>query len=114
MVGINLTEGIGVGIDKGERSLLRTATSMSNSLANAIKSPTVDIAGSVARSNGSIKSAVSHSINRVDPNTNSLLEKIANKQSDIYLDGDALVGGTYNRYDQTGGTRTRLSERWGR
>lgn len=63
MVGINLTEGIGVGIDKGERSLIKTATSMSNSLANAVKAPTVDIAGNVARSSESIKSAVSHTIN---------------------------------------------------
>jgi len=63
MVGINLTDGIGVGIDKGERSLIKTATSMSNSLANAIKAPTVDIAGNVARSSGSIKTAVSHTIN---------------------------------------------------
>lgn len=60
MVGINLTKGIGVGISKGAGALIRTAVGMSNSLANAITTPTVDIAGSVARTNGSINTAVSH------------------------------------------------------
>lgn len=60
MVGINLTKGIGVGISKGTGALIRTAVGMSNSLASAITAPTVDIAGSVARTNGSINTAVSH------------------------------------------------------
>lgn len=60
MVGINLTKGIGVGISKGTGALIRTAVGMSNSLASAITAPTVDIAGSVAKTNGSINSTVSH------------------------------------------------------
>ena len=62
MVGINLTKGIGVGISKGTGALIKTAVGMSNSLANAITAPTVDIAGSVARTNGSINSTVSHTL----------------------------------------------------
>lgn len=62
MVGINLTEGIGVGIDKGESGLLKTATSMSNSLANAISVPTIDIAGSYSKATGSISQKVNHVI----------------------------------------------------
>lgn len=65
MVGINLTKGIGVGISKGTGALIRTAVGMSNSLAGAIQAPTVDIAGSIARTNGSINSTVSHTLENI-------------------------------------------------
>lgn len=43
---------------------------------------------------------------------NSLLQKIADKQQDIYLDGDVLVGSTYDRYDNRLGNRVNLKGRW--
>lgn len=43
---------------------------------------------------------------------NSLLRKIADKQQDIYLDGDVLVGSTYDRYDNRLGNRVNLKGRW--
>lgn len=43
---------------------------------------------------------------------NSLLRKIAGKQQDIYLDGDVLVGSTYDRYDNRLGNRVNLKGRW--
>lgn len=43
---------------------------------------------------------------------NSLLRKIADKQQDIYLDGDVLVGSTYDRYDDRLGNRVNLKGRW--
>lgn len=43
---------------------------------------------------------------------NSLLRKLANKQQDIYLDGDVLVGSTYDRYDNRLGNRVNLKGRW--
>ena len=43
---------------------------------------------------------------------NSLLRKLADKQQDIYLDGDVLVGGTYDRYDNRLGNRVNLKGRW--
>jgi tape measure domain-containing protein len=43
---------------------------------------------------------------------NGLLRKIADKQQDIYLDGDVLVGSTYDRYDNRLGNRVNLKGRW--
>lgn len=43
---------------------------------------------------------------------NNLLRKLANKQQDIYLDGDVLVGSTYDRYDNRLGNRVNLKGRW--
>lgn len=43
---------------------------------------------------------------------NNLLRKIADKQQDIYLDGDVLVGSTYDRYDNRLGNRVNLKGRW--
>lgn len=43
-----------------------------------------------------------------------LMEQMLQKKSDIYLDGDTLVGATYDRYDRQGGTQTGLSGRWKR
>lgn len=44
----------------------------------------------------------------------SLLEQILQKESDFYLDGDALVGSTFDRYNQYGGNKTGNEERWDR
>lgn len=43
---------------------------------------------------------------------NSLLRKLANKQQDIYLDGNVLVGGTYDRYNHAFGNVVNLQGRW--
>lgn len=43
---------------------------------------------------------------------NSLLRKLADKQQDIYLDGNALVGGTYDRYNHAFGSGVNLQGRW--
>lgn len=43
---------------------------------------------------------------------NSLLRKLADKQQDIYLDGNVLVGGTYDRYNHAFGNSVNLQGRW--
>lgn len=43
---------------------------------------------------------------------NSLLRKLANKKQDIYLDGNVLVGGTYDRYNHAFGNGVNLQGRW--
>lgn len=43
---------------------------------------------------------------------NNLLRKLADKRQDIYLDGDVLVGSTYDRYDNRLGNRVNLKGRW--
>ena len=43
---------------------------------------------------------------------NSLLRKLADKKQDIYLDGNVLVGGTYDRYNHAFGNGVNLQGRW--
>ena len=43
---------------------------------------------------------------------NNLLRKLADKQQDIYLDGNVLVGGTYDRYNHAFGNGVNLQGRW--
>ena len=98
MVGINLTKGIGLGISKGAGSLIRTAVGMSNSLANAITTPTVDIAGSVAKTNGSINTAVSHTFDNM----------VTNKPAYVTL---SMGNRTYNAYvDDISGRQNQVAK----
>ena len=57
---------------------------------------------------------VSHSVNMNTSRTESLLERLANKEQIIVLDSGELVGATYPQYDRVGGNQTQLTERWGR
>lgn len=43
---------------------------------------------------------------------NKLLQELVNKRNDIYLDGEALVGGTMNRMNTSLGNATQLKGRW--
>lgn len=43
-----------------------------------------------------------------------LLEQLVNKDQNFYMDGDALIGSTFDRYNRLGGNRTENEERWGR
>ena len=67
---------------------------------------------SSASLNGSVNGSVSLDDNTVTQQNNALLRRIADKNTDIYLDGDSLVGGTYGRYDTSLGERASLNERW--
>src|SRR5690625_453168 len=57
---------------------------------------------------------VSHSVNMNTSRTESLLERLANREQIIVLDSGELVGATYPQYDRVGGNQTQLTERWGR
>lgn len=48
----------------------------------------------------------------IEQENNSLLRKLADKQQDIYLDGNVLVGGTYDRYNHAFGNGVNLQGRW--
>lgn len=67
---------------------------------------------SSASLSGSVNGSVSLDDNTVTQQNNALLRRIADKNTDIYLDGDRLVGGTYGRYDTSLGERASLNERW--
>lgn len=106
------------GLDRGLQSSFKDVQSTVSGMAGSIydtmnTSPVMDINGSITRSNAQVKSAVSHEINN---SGNSRLENAINGLTGmgLYLDGDTLVGGTYARYDKTGGNQTQLAERWSR
>ena len=108
------------GLDRGLQSSFKDVQSTVNGMSGAINNafsgsinPSMDINGSIARSNAQVNSRVSHEINN---SGNSRLENAINGLAGmgLYLDGDTLVGGTYARYDKTGGNQTQLAERWSR
>lgn len=99
-------------INKVKNLALSSMSSLGEVLNSSI--PTLDIAGQIASTNGSIQSAVKHEVNSANTRIEDLLEKIANSNQVVILDSGAIVGGTYNQYDRYGGTQTQLKERWGR
>lgn len=99
---------------KAMGNMINGATSVFDPTALQFNSPTVDIGGMVASSTGSVNSAISHSINQPSNTTDMLLERLISSRGVVMLDTGAIVGGTYNEYDRTGGTKTQLTERWGR
>ena len=112
-VGKYIPEGIGVGIEKGERSMLKSADHMNKKLQHAVNAPDID--GTIGRTNGRINSTVRHELGENSMSrTDQLLERLANASQTIVLDSGALVGGTYKQYDRVGGNRTQITERWGR
>lgn len=80
------------------------ADTASNSLNSNVQSLNANIGGSYS---GSLTMQDSS----LQMQNNSLLRTIANKSSDIYLDGNTLVGGTANRMDNALGNNTRLRGR---
>src|SRR5699024_8317925 len=108
------------GLNKGLQDSFPDVQKTVKGIAGAINEtmtggPTVDISGSVARSNASVKRSISHEINsNNNGRVEQLLEKIANNGQVIVLDSGELVGATYPQYDRVGGSQTQLTERWGR
>lgn len=80
---------------------------------------TTDFTRSLRAINGAkAKSAVNVHMTMAEKNfqseNNRLLKAIAAKSSDVYLDGDALVGGTVDRYNSALGGRFSNESRWSR
>ena len=102
----------------GVRSQERNAQLAMNNIVGAMQPSsmeTIDINGSIARSNAQIGSRISHEItNDGGGRMEQLLSQIANNGQVIVLDSGELVGATYPQYDRVGGSQTQLTERWGR
>lgn len=81
---------------------------ISNAMSKTLDMKPLNVAS--PQMNASVTHTMDNSISRTD----MLLEKLASRNQDIYLDGDTLVGSTYSRYDRAGGNRTQITERWGR
>ena len=95
-VGKYIPEGIGVGIEKGERSMLKSADHMNKKLANRVQAPNMDINGSVSRSSAQVGRTIRHELSNnqsVQPMTVNLnlgghnfkafVEDISNEQGKL-------------------------------
>lgn len=87
------------------RSFMNTMSALQSASQNLYRQHSVSFGGAFS-DNLTIDSPT------VAQENNSLLRKIADKQQDIYLDGDVLVGSTYDRYDNRLGNRVNLKGRW--
>lgn len=87
------------------RSFMNTISALQSASQNLYRQHSVSFGGAFS-DNLTIDSPT------VAQENNSLLRKIADKQQDIYLDGDVLVGSTYDRYDNRLGNRVNLKGRW--
>lgn len=109
---------IGTSVDKARKPLNKAMESLASSARSGFESDWNSNALNISRTarnlNGSVSQTVSQNVNLNDGALIDSLNKLTNKQSDIYLDGETLVGGTYDRYDRVGGNTTKLSQRWGR
>lgn len=135
--GIAIMNGFNKGLQGQFETVKANVSSMASAVSNAVSSnleaitvPSPD-ARSFMNTMGALQSASQnlyrqHSVSfggafsdnltidspTVAQENNSLLRKIADKQQDIYLDGDVLVGSTYDRYDNRLGNRVNLKGRW--
>ena len=109
-----IMDGLNKGLQNQFKTVQNTVSGMAGAIQSSFGSPTLDVNGSVARSNAQVNSAIHHSVNMSDGRMENLLQQLLMREQGIYLDGDTLVGGTYSRYDRVGGNQTQLTERWGR
>ena len=106
------------GLDKGLQSKFKdvqsTVSSMGGQLQNSFNGSSFDISANARNLNGSISQTVSQSVNLNDGSLINSLNQLVNSRGVVMLDTGAIVGGTYNEYDRTGGNKTVVTERWGR
>lgn len=87
------------------RDFMNTISALQNANQNLYRQHSVGFGGTFS-DNLTIDSPT------MEQENNSLLRKIADKQQDIYLDGNTLVGGTYDRYNHAFGNSVNLQGRW--
>ena len=102
-------EGFVNGIDSMQKNAARVAGNMSAMASNALND---NIQGLNSHVNGSYSGSLTMQDNSLQMQNNALLRTIANKNTDLYLDGDTLVGGTADRMDSRLGSNTRLGARF--
>ena len=105
------------GFNKGLVSQFSTVQSnirsMTNSIAGMASNALNDnIQGLNSRVNGSYSGSLTMQDSSLQMQNNALLRTIASKNTDLYLDGDTLVGGTADRMDNALGNNTRLGARF--
>lgn len=96
------------GIKSTQKQVGRVAGGMGDLASNALNS---NIQALNANVSGSYNGSLTMQDSSLQMQNNALLRTIAGKNTDLYLDGDTLVGGTANRMDNALGNNTRLRGR---
>ena len=96
------------GIASTQKQVARVAGGMGDMASNALNS---NIQALNANVSGSYNGSLTMQDSSLQMQNNALLRTIAGKNTDLYLDGNTLVGGTANRMDNALGNNTRLRGR---
>lgn len=96
------------GIKSTQKQVGRVAGGMGDLASNALNS---NIQALNANVTGSYNGSLTMQDSSLQMQNNALLRTIAGKNTDLYLDGNTLVGGTANRMDNALGNNTRLRGR---
>lgn len=96
------------GIKSTQKQVGRVAGGMGDLASNALNS---NIQALNANVSGSYNGSLTMQDSSLQMQNNALLHTIAGKNTDLYLDGNTLVGGTANRMDNALGNNTRLRGR---
>lgn len=102
-------EGFVNGISSMQKQVQRVAGGMGDLASNALNS---NIQALNANVSGSYNGSLTMQDSSLQMQNNALLRTIAGKNTDLYLDGNTLVGGTANRMDNALGNNTRLRGRF--
>lgn len=97
------------GIKSTQKQVGRVAGGMGDLASNALNS---NIQALNANVSGSYNGSLTMQDSSLQMQNNALLRTIAGKNTDLYLDGNTLVGGTANRMDNALGNKTQLQGRW--
>lgn len=117
--------GLNEGLQKQFKVVQSNVVSMAGQIANSIQNatPVLDtkrISDGFNRIQSLSSSAFSGSVNgsmtlnasTMDQQNNALLRRIADKNTDLYMDSDTLVGTTSNKFDGKLGATSNNNERW--
>ena len=103
-----LNSGLATQFKTVKKNVGSMAGSIANTASNALNS---NIQALNANVSGSYNGSLTMQDSSLQMQNNALLRTIAGKDTDLYLDGNTLVGGTANRMDNALGNNTRLRGR---
>lgn len=121
-VGKWIPAGIAVGMNKNVDWITSAAKNMANAAIISIPSPDFeDFRNGFNRIQSLSSSAFSGSVNgsmtlnasTMDQQNNALLRRIADKDTNLYMDSDTLVGTTSDKFNGQLGATSNNNERWG-
>lgn len=120
-VGKWIPAGIAVGMNKNVNWITSAAKNMVNAATISIPSPNFedfrngfDRVQSLSSSafSGSVNGSMTLSASTMDQQNNALLRRIADKDTNLYMDSDTLVGTTSDKFDGQLGATSNNNERW--